>query len=297
MIQKWKMLPINTEGMQNRYVIYLAGDERDIKELARAFSMICQDPFEINQDGFNWAFYILNSTEYEREQVVNFLEKKGAVTEQDGSEEKTEPKEGNLKALVDEVKKVIQDLDKKGLTVEELKSIEEKTVQQHEVKQKEPPQEVKPEAEIKITHHIKSGEYKPDEIAIGYLYPAEEEQKFNIFMNTLAEIEKVTSKKPVGLRKVFAEAYNPFDESFKFGAIIKMFKNYRIETLVILSPNARMISKEKEVTEELKRKLKRKALFKIVPLASISKRSVYIGLIVDIALFKEKGLEYFRIKI
>jgi hypothetical protein len=296
MIKKWKMLPINAEGMQNRYVIYLTGDEKDIKDLTREFVQICQDPFEINQDGFNWAFYIVNSTEYERTNLGQYLIRKGAVSDNEVSGEKGASMEDNLKALVDEVKKVIQDLDKKGLTLEELQVIEKRASEQDALKQKSIPEIKEPEAEAKITSLMKGREYKPDEIAIGYLYPAEEGQKFNIFMNTIDEIEKVMSKKPVGLRKVFAETYDPFDESFKFPSIIKIFKNYRIETLVILSPNARMVSKEKEITEELKRKLKRKALFKIVPLSSISKRSIYVGLIVDIALFKEKGLDYFRLK-
>ncbi|MFH1239028.1 MAG: hypothetical protein V1653_02835 [bacterium] len=295
MIKKWKMLPINTEGMQNRYVIYLHSELEDVKELTHQFAHICQDPFEINQDGFNWAFYIVNSAEYERSALEQFLIEKEKGLDTKGSSGKGGEIEDNLRALVEEVKKVIRDLDKKGLTVEELKAIEERTAKQAALKEKETAEAETP-MEVKISEEAKSAEYKPGEVSLGYLFPVQEEQKFNIFMNTLAEIEKVTSQKPVGLRKVFAEAYNPFDAGFKLSSIIKMFKNYRIETLVILTPDARMVPKEKDIIEELKKKLKRKVLFKIAPLSAISKRSIYVGLIVDIALFKEKGLDYFRLK-
>lgn len=287
MIKRWKMSPVSTEKEENQFVIYIQGDKENAQEVVNKFDKICRAPFEINQDDFNWAFYIINSTEEQRSKIGEILDQ---LTEKTGVQK---PKgkletEDELRSLVNEVKKVIQDLDKKGLTLEELKSIEDKTAAQETIEKRE---EVKVKGDRK-----KPEEHKSEEIAIGYLFPVEDNQKFNIFMGTLSDIEKVTSKKPIELNKVFSEAYDPFDKDFKLNSVVRIIKAHEIETLVLLTPDSRMIPKEKEIIEELKRRLKRKVLFKIIPLPKIGKRSIYLDLIVDIALFKGKGLEYFKLK-
>ena len=138
--------------------------------------------------------------------------------------------------------------------------------------------------------------HEPEEITIGYLFPVKDKQKFNIFMDTLSDVEKVTSKKPIELKTIFNQEYDPFDKGLTLSSVVRIFKNHKIETLVLLTPDSRMISKEKEIIEELKKRLKRKVLFKIIPLPRIGKRSIYLDLIVDIALFKGKGLEYFKLE-
>ncbi len=287
MIKKWKMSLVSTEKAENQFMVYIQGDKENVQEVVNKFNKICRDPFEIKKDDFNWVFYIINSTEEQRSKIEEFLNQVTEKSDIQKSEGNVEG-ENELRSLVNEVKKVIQDLDKKGLTLEELKSIEDKTAAQGTEEKKE---EVKAKKVRK-----KPEEHKPEEILIGYLFPVKDEQKFNIFMGTLSDVEKVTSKKPIQLKKVFSEAYNPFDKSFKLNSVAKIFKTHKIETLVLLTPDSRMIPKEKEIIEELKRRLKRKVLFKIIPLPRIGKRSIYLDLIVDIALFKGKGLEYFKLK-
>ncbi len=301
MIEKWKILPISTEELKNQFIIYVQGNKEEIIEIVNNFNSVCREPFIVNQDEFNWAFYVVDSTGEQRLKIEEVLRKKENETYQQGTQEETID-EDSLKSIVEAVKRVVQDLDKKGLTIKELKSIEEKASVEERVQKaeviKEKQEEISNETvkEIKINENKGITKYRIDEtgeIKIGYLFPLKDKQKFDIFINTLFDVGQVTSKDPIELKKIFADSYNPFDINFNLNSIINIFKNNEIELLIILTPDSRMMIKEKDIIEELKRKLKKKVLFKIVPVTKMEKRSIYLSIIVDIALFREKGLEYF----
>ncbi|MFH1783365.1 MAG: hypothetical protein ABH868_00480 [bacterium] len=283
MIREWKVDWVSRDDGKQGAVVYINGGKDAVDIVVRTFRDLCEDPFEIKEGEFNLAFNVKSSDRSDISKIEELL--KRMKQDSDGVESDEE-----LKSLVNEVKKVIQDLDKKGLTVEELKSFEEKKAARDVV------EEVKEGIKAKIPKEEEQEQDVLDTMTIGFLFPEKNNKKFEIFMDTFSSIEKITSKDPLKLKKVFKEPYNPFDKQFKMDSVQNLFKGHNMEGLVLLAPDARMVPKEKEIVEELKKRLKKKLLFKVVPVPRIGKRSVYLDLIVDIALFKGKGIEYFKLK-
>ncbi len=307
MIKNWKILQAFTEQFQDRLLVSIACDKEDIRKICLRFKDICDEPFHIAEGEYNWGFYIFSSDDEKRIELEKYLAEQKIDTieeEESGTVTVKASEKSELKDILKELSSVIDEVTKKGLTRDEVKAIElaaanDAFVQApFEVPRKDEgkKENVKKAKKILPEKVIKKEEPEEEVIKIGCLYPSGSEKRFDIFIDTITNVIDATTKFTMRLEKTVVETYDPNIDTFKLDAIQKIYRIHNIEILLIFTDEYYSSGIEKTIIEKLKKKLKRKIICKIIPLSRLTQRSLYVDIVVEIALFKQKGLEYFHVQ-
>jgi hypothetical protein len=313
-ISNWKIEAYFDEKHQDRYLVSVKGDKEDVYRVVIKFDEFCQSPFPLKgqQVDFNWGFFMNTSLKEERQALEKYLKRLAAAVpvppesapEKNETEEHTAADTAQIGHLAKEIGGVIKELTVHGISQEEAKqAIKHKDVVL--------PTEIKvpgaSKAEEQATVRIKpmylqeekelpEEPLMPEEnlVRMGFLYPDREKEKVDIFITGLDDVLQAVKHHSFTLEKVYEGSFLP-DEKLSLKDLLDIYNRNKLEVLLIFLPNFRILPEAKNLGEALKRlPKKRKVLIKAIQLKKIASRATFVDLVVDIALFKGRGIGDFQ---
>lgn len=131
-------------------------------------------------------------------------------------------------------------------------------------------------------------------VKIGCLYPETEKEKAQLFLDGLTDVLQAVKHHPFSLEKIY-EAVLATTKKINLRNLLEIYEEQKLEVLLVVIPNYQIFPEAKNISEALKKlPKKRKVLIEAIPLSKISSRSTFVGLVVDIALFKGRGIGDFQ---
>ncbi len=310
MITLWKIEPHFDEKHQDRYLVSIKGDKEDVYRVVIKFDEICQSPFPLKaqHSDYNWGFFMNTSSKEDRTELERYLKKHTAETPEESKAKDGKRKEAGERVghLAQEIGGVIKELTDYGISREEAQqAIKHKDVSlPGEIKIPggqftEPiPREVGKIKPMYLQEEQELPEAEPlpveNTVRVGIMYPIGEKDKADIFMNGLTDVLKAVTRHPFTLEKVFDDNFIA-EEKLNLRYVLEIYNEYKLEALLVFIPHYRVLPEAKNLSEALKRlPKKRKVLITAIPLSKIASRATFVHLVVDIALFKGRGIGDFQ---
>ncbi len=309
MITRWKIESYFDDKNQDRYLVSVNGERDDVFRIVSKFEKVCQPPFllKASHGDYNWGFYLNTSSKETRLEIEKFM-KRLSVTEA-GELPDFKKKPGapeKVDALAKEIGGVIKDLAAYGISkAEAQEALKHKNiVLPGEIKL--PGQEVEEHIPLEVGRikpmYLQQEKDLPEEplvpqenlVRVGVLYPAGEQEKVSVFLAGLTDVLKAVKHHPFNLEKVFEDSFLP-EAQLELSNLVEIYQASKIEALLVFIPNYQVFPEAKNLAEILKKlPKKRKVLIKAISLKIMASRATFVGLVVDIALFKGRGIGDFQ---
>jgi hypothetical protein len=309
MINRWKIESYFDDQNQDRYLVSINGEREDVFRIVGKFEKVCHPPFPLkaSRSDYNWGFYLNTSSKETRLEIEKFM-KRLSVAEA-GELPDTKKKPGvpeKVNILAKEIGGVIKDLAAHGISKAEAKeALKHKDIVL--------PGDIKiPGQENEESIPLDIGRINPlylqkekdlpegplvlleDMVRIGILYPEGEQEKAHLFLAGLTDVLKTVKHHPFSLENIFEDTF-PSIAQLDLSNLVEIYHGSNIEAFLIFIPNYQVFPEAKNLTELLKKMpKKRKVLIKAIPLSKMASRATFVGLVVDIALFKGRGIGDFQ---
>ncbi|MBI5554729.1 MAG: hypothetical protein HY920_02600 [Elusimicrobia bacterium] len=309
MITRWKIESYFDDKNQDRYLVSVNGERDDVFRIVSKFEKVCQLPFPLkaSQGDYNWGFYLNTSSKETRLEIEKFIKRLSAAEAGELPDANKKPgAPEKMDALAKEIGGVIQDLAAHGISQAEA---------QEAIKHKDIilPGDIKmPGGQIEESIPRERGQIKPlylrqekdwleellvpqeNLVRVGVLYPAGEQERVAVFLAGLTEVLKAVKHHPFSLEKVFEDSFLPPDQ-LDLSNLVEIYQGSKIEALLVFIPNYQVFLGAKNLAEILKKlPKKRKVLIQAISLKKMASRATFVGLVVDIALFKGRGIGDFQ---
>lgn len=311
MITLWKIEPHFDEKHQDRYLVSIKGDKEDVYRVVIKFDEICQSPFPLKaqHSDYNWGFFMNTSSKEDRTELERYLKKHTADSPEEAKEKEGKRKEAGerVEHLAREIGGVIKDLTVNGISQEEAQQAfkhkdvvlpGEIKIPEGETSTEPIPREVGKIKPMYLQEEQELPEAGPlpveNTVRVGIMYPIGEKDKADIFMNGLTDVLKAVTRHPFTLEKVFDDNFIA-EEKLNLSYVLEIYNEYKLEALLVFIPHYRVLPEAKNLSAALKKlPKKRKVLIRAIPLSKIASRATFVDLVVDIALFKGRGIGDFQ---
>ncbi len=309
MITRWKIESYFDDKNQDRYLVSVNGERDDVFRIVSKFEKVCQPPFPLkaSHGDYNWGFYLNTSSKETRLEIEKFMKRLSVAeaAELPGAKKKAVDPE-RVDALAKEIGGVIKDLAAHGIS---------KAEAQEALKRKNIvlPGDIKiPGFQAEESIPLEIGRIRPmylqqeqdlpeellvpqeNLVRVGVLYPEGEQEKVAVFLAGLTDVLKAVKHHPFSLEKVFEDNFLP-QAQLDLGNLVEIYQDFKIEALLVFIPNYQVFPEAKNLVEILKKlPKKRKVLIKAISLKKMASRATFVALVVDIALFKGRGIGDFQ---
>jgi len=309
MITRWKIESYFDDKNQDRYLVSVNGERDDVFRIVNKFDKVCQPPFPLkaSHGDYNWGFYLNTSSKDTRLEIEKFMKRLSVAESAELSDSKKKPgAPEKVDALAREIGGVIKDLAANGIS---------KAEAQEAIKHKDIvlPGDIKmPGYQVEESIPLEAGRIKPmylqpekdlpeellvpqeNLVRVGVLYPEGEQNKVAVFLAGLTDVLKAVKHHPFTLEKVFEDSFLP-QAQLDLSNLVEVYQDFKMEALLVFIPNYQVFPEAKNLAEILKKlPKKRKVLIKAISLKKIASRATFVGLVVDIALFKGRGIGDFQ---
>lgn len=309
MITRWKIESYFDNKNQDRYLVSVNGEREDVLRIVGKFEKVCQPPFPLKaaRADYNWGFYLNTSSKETRLEIEKFM-KRLSVAES-GELPETKKKAGSpekVDTLAKEIGGVIKDLAAHGISKAEAKEAlkHQNIVLPGDIKV--PGQESEESIPLEVGRirpmYLRPEQDLPEEllvpqenvVRVGVLYPEGEQEKVAVFLTGLTDILQAVKHHPFSMEKVFEDSFLP-EVQLDLSNLVEIYQDFKIEALLVFIPNYQTFPEARNLAELLKKMpKKRKVLIKAIPLNKMASRATFVGLVVDIALFKGRGIGDFQ---
>lgn len=309
MITRWKIESYFDDKNQDRYLVSVNGERDDVFRIVSKFEKVCQPPFPLkaSHGDYNWGFYLNTSSKETRLEIEKFMKRLSVAEVGELPDAKKKPgAPEKVDSLAKEIGGVIKDLAAHGISQAEA---------QEALKRKDIvlPGDIKmPGHQIEESIPLEIGQIKPmylqpekdlpeellvsqeNLVRVGVLYPDGEQEQVAIFLAGLTDVLKAVKHHPFSLEKVFEDSFLP-QAQLDLSNLVEIYQSFKIEALLVFIPNYQVFPEAKNLTEILKKlPKKRKVLIKAISLKKMAARATFVALVVDIALFKGRGIGDFQ---
>jgi hypothetical protein len=309
MITRWKIESYFDDKNQDRYLVSINGEREDVLRIVGKFEKVCQPPFPLkaSRNDYNWGFYLNTSSKETRLEVEKFMKRLSVaeVEELSDSKRKTGAAE-KTDSLAKEIGGVIKDLAAHGISkAEAQEALKHKNiVLPGDIKvpgqdNEEPipldigriqPMYLNKEQDLPEELLVP----KEDTVRVGILYPEGEQEKARLFLAGLNDVLQTVKHHPFSLENVFEDNF-PARAQLDLANLVEIYQGSNIEAFLIFIPNFQVFPEAKNLAELLKKlPKKRKVLIKAISLSKMASRATFVSLVVDIALFKGRGIGDFQ---
>ncbi|MDD5491930.1 MAG: hypothetical protein PHV60_04535 [bacterium] len=309
MITRWKIESYFDDKNQDRYLVSVNGDREDVFRIVGKFEKVCQPPFPLkaSRGDYNWGFYLNTSSKETRLEIEKFMKRLSVAEAGELSEVKKKPgSPAKDDVLAKEIGGVIKDLAARGISKAEAKEALKRKDIVLPGDIKIPGQENDESIPLEVGRiqpmYLQKEKDLPEElpvpqenvVRVGILYPDGEQEKARLFLTGLTDVLKTVKHHPFSLENVFEDNF-PQRAQLDLANLIEIYQASNIEAFLIFIPNYQVFPEAKNLSELLKEMpKKRKVLIKAIPLNKMASRATFVGLVVDIALFKGRGIGDFQ---
>jgi hypothetical protein len=309
MITRWKIESYFDDKNQDRYLVSINGEREDVLRIVGKFEKVCQPPFPLKaaRADYNWGFYLNTSSKETRLEIEKFMKRLSiAEAEELPDQKKKSGSPEKVDSLAKEIGGVIKDLAAHGISKAEAKEAlkHKNIVLPGDIKV--PGQEEEEAIPLEIgriqplylqkENDLPEGLPAPQEdiVRVGILYPEGEQEKAHLFLAGLTDVLKTVKHHPFSLENVFEDNF-PKIAQLDLANLVDIYQGSNIEAFLIFIPNYQAFPEAKNLTELLKKMpKKRKVLIRAISLNKMASRATFVGVVVDIALFKGRGIGDFQ---
>lgn len=309
MITRWKIESYVDDKNQDRYLVSVNGEREDVYRIVGKFEKVCQPPFpfKASQSDYNWGFYFNTSSKETLLEIEKFVKRLSIAESGELPETMKEPEDSEkVDFLAKEIGSIIKDLTDHGIS---------KAEAQEAIKHKDivlpgnikmPGRQVEESIPREIGQikpmYLRQEKNLPDEllvpqenlVRVGVLYPEGTQENVSVFLAGLTDILKAVKHHPFSLEKVFEDSFLP-EAQLDLSNLVEIYQGSKIEALLVFIPNYQVFPEAKNLADILKKlPKKRKVLIKTISLNKMASRATFVGLVVDIALFKGRGIGDFQ---
>ncbi|MDD5258798.1 MAG: hypothetical protein PHD29_02395 [bacterium] len=309
MIIRWKIESYFDDKHQDRYLVSINGDREDVLRVVGKFEKVCQPPFQLKaaRGDYNWGFYLNTSSKETRLEVEKFMKRLSVADAQELPEAKKKtgaPERADN--LAREIGGVIKDLSDRGISKAEAKEAlkHKNVVLPGDIRM--PGQETEEPIPLEVGRiqpmYLKKEKDLPeellvpkeDEVKVGILYPEGEQENARLFLAGLTDVLKTVKHHPFSLENVFDDNY-PLRAQLDLANLVEIYQGFNIEAFLIFIPNYQVFPEARNLAALLKKMpKKRKVLIKAIALSKMALRTTFVSVVVDIALFKGRGIGDFQ---
>ncbi len=309
MIIRWKIESYFDDKHQDRYVVSINGDREDVLRVVGKFEKVCQPPFQLKaaRGDYNWGFYLNTSSKETRLEVEKFMKRLSVGAAGELPEEKKKPgapEKGD--DLAKEIGGVIKDFSDRGISKAEAKeALKHKNIvlpgdirMPGQENEESIPLEVGRIQPIYLKKEIDLPEelmvLNENEVKVGILYPEGEQDNAHLFLTGLTDVLRTVKHHPFSLENVFDDNYS-LRAQLDLANLVEIYQGFNIEAFLIFIPNYQVFPEAKNLAALLKKlPKKRKVLIKAIALNKMALRTTFVSVVVDIALFKGRGIGDFQ---